>query len=550
MLFRQISSLRWLCWCSVFFWAIHQQGCGVDEPQMSKKTLFLNYSAGNIESIDPAFAKNLYNMWTVHMVFNTLVNTNEHLKIEPCLAKSWEVSSDGLTHYFHLRTDVYFQDNPLFPKGKGRKMTADDVVYSFNRIIDPKVASTGAWIFNDKIAVKNPFVAINDSLLQINLKKPFKPLPELLSMPYCSVVPKEVVEYWGKDFSAHVCGTGPFQLHFWDEGNVLVLNKNNNYWQYDEKGNRLPYLASIQIGFVDSKATEFFQFIQGKIDFVNGLDGSFKDLVLTKNGQLKQEWQGKMNLEKSVYLNTEYIGFLMDSDSNLNAKNYPLQNKLVRQAINYAIDKEKIVRYFKNGIGIPANKGFIPKGMLTFDDSLQYGYHYNPKKSLELLSEAGFPNGKGLEGFTILVPDNWADIVNFIATELHEVGIPMKVEIMQANMLRQLMSKGEAPAFRAQWIADYPDAETFLAFFNSRFPAPPNYTRYRNPYFDALYDKSLLQPDSIRWRTYRQMDSLVVSDAPIVPLFYDQMMHFTRKNITGFRSNPMNLIDVSRVRKM
>jgi oligopeptide transport system substrate-binding protein len=112
------------------------------------------------------------------------------------------------------------------------------------------------------------------------------------------------------------------------------------------------------------------------------------------------------------------------------------------------------------------------------------------------------------------------------------------------------MSKSEAVSFRAQWIADYPDAETFLAFFNSRFPAPPNYTRFNNATFDRLYDQSMNAPDTLRWQLYRAMDSIVTTQAPVIPLFYDQMMHFTQKNVVGFTANPMNLIDVKRVKKV
>src|SRR5690606_19546379 len=229
--------------------------------------------------------RNLYNMWTVHMLYNTLTEANASLQVAPSLAKSWTVSEDGLEYIFILRDDVYFQDHPVFPGGKGRKMKAEDVVYSFNRIIDPAVASSGAWIFNDRVATENPFEAINDTLLRIRLQAPFRPLPEILSMPYCSVVPKEVVEKYGKDFGRNPCGTGPFQLKLWDEGNLLILHKKPKYWKKDSAGVLLPYLDAIEVSVIDSKASEFFAFLQGRLDFVNGIDGSFKVLVLYKTGR-------------------------------------------------------------------------------------------------------------------------------------------------------------------------------------------------------------------------------------------------------------------------
>lgn len=520
----------------------------VSETDNELRTFRINLSSGSLESLDPAYARDLYTMWTTHMIYNTLVETNEKLLVTPSLAKSWAVSEDGLRYTFHLRNDVYFQDAPEFADHKGRKMTAADVVYSFNRLVDPAIASTGAWIFNGRVVDEHPFTAVNDTTFEIRLKAPFRPLLPMLSMPYCSVVPHEVVAKWGKDYRRHPCGTGPFQYFDWDEGNALLLNKNPGYWEHDSTGKRLPYLDAVKLTFFDSKATEFLLFLQHKLDFVNGLDGSFKDLVLSRNGTLKDEFAAKYRLTKSTYLNTEYIGLLVDTNNALLAQS-PTRYQLVRQAINYGIDRKRISTYFRNGIGIPATGGFIPQGLPGNDTTGTVGYHYDPEKAQQLLTKAGFPGGKGLGPVTILTPDNWADIVNFIATQLADIGLTIKVEVMQPNILRQQMSSSKALAFRGQWIADYPDAETFLAFFNSRFPAPPNYTRFHNSTFDQWYDESMNLPDTQRWVRYHQMDSLVMSQAPVIPLFYDQLLHFTQMNVSGFVSNPMNLIDVKQVVK-
>lgn len=504
----------------------------------------LNLSGGSLESMDPAYAKDLYTMWTAHMLYNTLVETDSNLYLQASLAKSWNISEDGLVYTFHLRTDVFFQQNALF-HGQ-RKMTANDVVYSFSRIVDSAVASSGAWIFNGHLAIKNAFSAPNDSTFVMRLQHPFRPMLAMLSMPYCSIVPHEVVEHFGKDFRAHPCGTGPFQFAFWDEGNVLVFHRNKHYWEQDSSGRRLPYLDALQLSFFDSKATEFLLFLQGKIDFTHGLDGSFKDLVLRKDGTLKPEFRNRFHLKKGRYLNTEYLGFLVDTNLPL-VKASPIRNRKVRQAVNYAIDRQKISTYFKNGIGIPATGGFTPPGLAGFDTVSHYGYHYDPVRAAQLLTEAGYPNGKGLTELVILAPENFVDIVNFVVTQLKAVNIPARLEIIQPNILKQQMSRSQAVFFRAQWIGDYPDAETYLAFFNSQFPAPPNYTRYHNPAFDLLYSESMNLPDSLRYRAYRALDSMAISDAPLVPLFYDQYLHFTQNKVHGFAENPMNLIDLKRV---
>ncbi|MGN6476337.1 MAG: ABC transporter substrate-binding protein [Flavipsychrobacter sp.] len=524
-------------------------GCSSNKKkEQDHKTFHLNFSSGTLESMDPAFAKDLYCMWTDHMLYNTLVETNSDLHIIPGLAKSWDISDDGLLYTFHLRTDVYFHDAPEFPQGKGRKMTAADVVYSFNRIADPATASTGAWIFNGRIDTLDPFTAINDSTFRVKLLVPFHPLIEILTMPYCSILPHEVVEKWGKDFRAHPCGTGPLQFKYWDEGNILAMERNPHYWEKDSSGKQLPYLDAVTISFVDSKATEFLLFRQGKIDFINNIDGSFKDNVLSKDGMLKKEFASKFNLTEETYLNTEYIGILVDSANPL-TKGSPLLNPLVRQAINYGIDRQKICTYFKNGVTTPATKGFIPESMPGHNPDATWGYHYDPQKALELLKQAGYPNGKGMPPITITTQDVWSDIVNFIATELQELGITVQVDIMQPNIIRQQMSRSGLAAFRAQWIADYPDAETYLVFFNGQSPAPPNYTRFKNATFDRWYNESLNQPDTIRWKTYERMDSLVMSYAPVIPLYYDRMLHFTQKNVHGFSSTSMNIIELKRVQK-
>ncbi|HTO17237.1 MAG TPA: ABC transporter substrate-binding protein [Edaphocola sp.] len=521
--------------------------CGNDKAH--QKTVFRLNQSGGLESLDPAFAKNLSIMWNVHFLFNTLTEVNKNMEVVPSLAKNWELDHTGLHYTFHLHNNVFFHDNPVFPNGKGRKMTAFDVQYSFERLIDPKTASSGAWIFNDRVRKEHPFEAIDDTTLIIHLAEPFRPLPEILSMPYCSIVPKEVVAKWGKDFRSHPCGTGPFQFVYWDEGNTLVLHKNQNYWELDHQGNRLPYLDAVQISFNDTKATEFLLFRQGKLDFINGLDGSFKDLVLTKKGTLKKDFQNKFRLQKLVYLNTEYIGILMDPQSDL-VKNSGLRFQKVRQAINYGIDRRKIVTYFRNGVGVPATTGFIPKGMPGTSNRISRVYDYNPQKAIALLEEAGFPNGKGLSPIILQCPDVSVDICNFVASQLNDLGIPVKVQVMQPGILRQEMSRSKAAFFKGQWIADYPDAETFLAFFYSKFPAPPNYTRFDNKRYDNMYLKSLQEiENSKRFKMYAQMDSMISEEAPVIPLFYDEMLHFTQNNIDGFEQNPLNIIDLKRVRK-
>lgn len=512
------------------------------------KNIFHYNEQSGIATLDPAFAKNQSIIWAVHQIYNTLVQIDDSLHLIPSLAKSWEIAEDNLTYTFHLRNDVFFQDNDAFPGGKGRKMTAQDVVYSFSRIIDKNTASSGAWIFNNRVDSLQPFTAINDSTFQLKLLAPFHPILGILSMQYCSIVPKEVVDKYGKDFRRHPCGTGPFELVAWEEGQALILKRNPSYFEKDSAGNRLPFLDGVHISFFENKATEFLEFQQGRLDFINDIDASFKDEVLTKTGHLRKAWQDKIVLQIHPYLNIEYLGILNDTSLAL-VKNSPLKDIRIRQAINYGFNRRKMMLYVRNSVGLPAESGFIPEGLPSFDSSVVHGYHYDPAKALELLKEAGYPNGIGLPVIKLETIPVYAEFASYIASELLQVGITIQVETVQKSLLLEETAKSDALFFRGSWIADYPDAENYLSVFYGENPAPPNYTRYKNADFDKLYEKALAEKnDSIRYSIYRQADQLMIKDAPVVPLWYDMVIHLLHPNVKNLIPNSLNLLELRKVR--
>lgn len=499
-----------------------------------------------IASLDPAFAKNQSIIWAVHQLYNTLVETDKDLNIVPSLAYRWEISEDRKTYTFFLRNDVFFHDNKFFPGGKGRRMVADDVVYSFNRILDPVTASSGAWIFNDRIDTSNAFVALNDSTFQFKLIRPFAPVLGLLSMQYCSIVPKEVAEKYGKDFRSNPCGTGPFQFSSWEEGQALILKKNPNYFEKDETGISLPYLDAIKVSFFDSKATEFLMFRQNQLDFINDIDVSFRDEVLTKKGELRNEWKDKIRLIKHPYLNTEYLGILVD-EKNPVVSSSPLRNKKIRQAINYGFDRDKMILYLRNSIGIPAHSGFVPAGLPSFDSLKVKGYHYDLPKARQLVKEAGY-NGEEIRLLTIPI---YGDLAAFIARELQETGLNIRVEVIQKSLLLEQTATSKASFFRGSWIADYPEAENYLSVFYGKNPAPPNYTRYNNPEYDKLYELALItNEEEKRNELYQQMDRIIIEDAPVVPLWYDEVIRLAAPRLQNFEPNGLNLLELRRTRKL
>lgn len=529
----------------LFVWLMLIISCN---PAERKSNVFHYNEQSGIASLDPAFAKSQSVNWAIHQLYNTLVEVNQDMNIVPSIATRWDISDDHLIFTFHLRPDVYFQDNDAFPNGKGRKLIAQDVVYSFSRILDKNTASSGAWIFNDRVDTVEPFKAIDDSTFQLKLIRPFHPILGVMSMQYCSIVPKEVVEKYGKDFRRHPCGTGPFQMVAWEEEQALIMKKNPNYFEKDSAGVRLPYLDGIKVTFLQNKATEFLEFEQKRLDFINDIEVSFKDEVLSKAGELRKKWEGKIILKKHTYLTTEYLGILEDTTLPI-VKNSPLKDIRVRQAINYGFDRKRMMLYIRNSMGTPATSGFVPAGFPSFDSSKVKGYHYDPKKALQLLKEAGYPNGQGLPAIPLLTVAVYADLASYIANDLRKIGININVEVVQKSLLLEQTSKSEALFFRGSWIADYPDAENFLSVFYSKNPAPPNYTRYNNPVFDKLYEKALFEKnDSIRYSIYQQADQVMIRDAPIVPLWYDMVVWMVQPYVKNFNPNSLNLLELRRVK--
>jgi peptide/nickel transport system substrate-binding protein len=518
------------------------------------KTVFRYNESAGISSLDPAFARDQANIWGVNQIFNGLVQLDSNLLVRPALAKSWEIQDSGRTYIFRLRTDVYFHDNVCFPDSTGRRMVAQDAEYSIKRILDIKTLSPGAvWLSNllQKDSAGNYSVlAPDDSTLVIKLRKPFSPFLGRLSMQYFSVVPHEAIEYYGKDFARHPVGTGPFYFKLWKEGVKLVLLKNPRYFETDQEGNRLPKLDAVAISFIIDKQSVFLEFVKGNIDFISGIDPSYKDELLQPDGSLNPKYNERFQLLTAPYLNTEYLGFLVDSLPLM--KDSPLRLRQIRQAINYSFDRKKMMRYLRNNIGIAGNYGFVPVGMPDFEGGVTPGYDYNPAKARQLLAEAGFPNGKGLPSVTLATTAAYLDICKYIQQQAEQVGIKMEIDVNQAASLRQMVANSKLPFFRGSWIADYADPENYLAlFYSPNFcPAGANYTHYSNPQYDRLYEQARGETnDSIRLTLYRQMDRMLMRDAPVVVLYYDKVLRFVQKDVQGLGINSMNLLVLKHVSK-
>lgn len=494
----------------------------------------------NITSLDPAFARNPQNIWPANQLFNGLVQLDDSLNIQPDIAKSWEIVDSTCTYYFNLRKDVYFHRDNVFGLEGTRTVNAHDFVFSFNRLIDPKVASPGGWAMNNVELV----TAENDSVVKIILKRSFPPFIGMLGMRYFSVVPKEAVEFYGNEFRRNPVGTGPFQFKLWEENVKLVFRKNPLYFEYDSEGTQLPYLEAVAITFLPDKQSEFLQFTQGKIDFMSGLDNSYKDEILTTTGQLQESYRDRVQLITTPYLNTEYLGFFADAETP------EIKSKTLRQAVNYGFDRQKMVTYLRNGMGVPAKYGFIPKGLAGFDEI--EGYTYRPEKARELVEQYMTETGDTKPEIVIGTNSQYLDICEYIQRELEKIGIAVTVDVMPPSTLRQMKSSGELDVFRASWVADYPDAENYLSLFYSPNFAPngPNYMHFKNATIDSLYERSLsiINIDE-RKLLYTKMDSIIISEAPVVPLYYDMAIRFVSKKVSGLGINPQNFLFLKRVQK-
>ena len=513
------------------------------------KTVFAYNEINGLTSLDPAAASNFENIWPINQLFNGLMQTNESLKVVPCIARSYTLSPDGKTYTFSLRTDVYFHDNACFLDGKGRKVVARDFLFSFNRLYDGSVSSALGVMGNINRSVgEGGFEALNDSIFVIHLSQPFQPFISILTMKFFSVIPHEAIALYGADFRRNPVGTGPFVFRLWEEGNTLVLLKNDRYFERDATGNTLPYLDAVKVSFIKDKETAFMELLNGKFDMVSGADAFNANEVLDRQGELRLAYRTKFYLQKTTFLKTDYIGLLVDDK----IAPSPLKNRFFREALNYAIDRVQLIRYLRNNIGVPAIAGFIPAGLGAYDTSKVKGYSYDPDKARKLMALAGYKDGAGLPEMVIHTTENYREQMEFIQSQLARCNINIQVSVEKPSVLRQSVNNSEYAFFRKSWFSDYADEENFMSLFYSKNFAPQgvNFFHFSDSIFDSLYDAAQQEPDLLKRRIlYQRMDQIILEQAPIIPLYYDQSVRLVSHKIEGLATNGMNLLNLKTVRK-
>jgi len=553
----------------VFSILLALQSLSCKKAEINNSHLFrLNFPLG-LETLEPVMSNSPQTIWVLMNVMEGLVAYNKNNEIIPQIAKNWTISDDGLKYTFTINTNVKFHNNPCFPNGIARNVLAKDFKYCLERVNDPTTKTRGLWVFRDKIKGANEYyeykakksdkavneisgiIAPNDSTLVIELTDAFAPFLSLLTMTYGFVYPKEAVDYYGTGFSSHPVGTGPFMLKEWMLDKHLSLVKNPDYYEKDSTGSKLPYLNDIEITFTKSQETEFLDFLNGKYDY-HEPSSEIIDAITDDDGKMIDAENKDYKLVKQPWLNTVYL--IMMQNANLPAgKTSPfINNKKLRQAINYAIDKERIVKFVLKNRGHAAYNGPLPVGMPGFDTSVK-GYTYNLQKSKELLSEAGYPNGKGLELTLYISNDELQKNISIaIQEQLKDIGIDLKLEQVLQSSLNTQQQQGELAFTRGNWGADYFDPENFLSLFYSKniIPFGPNKTGYSNSEIDKLYEKSIRLTDfEARKKIYNEMEKIVIEDAAWIYLYYNQKIYLLQKGVNGFMLDGLNNLVLKYTRK-
>lgn len=547
--------------------------------------------AERIRGFDPVMAGDVASALAISRIYEGLLQYSylaRPYRVEPCLCEKMpDISDDGLVYTFTIRKGIFYQDDPCFTAsaGKGRELTADDFVYSIKRVADLKTGSTGYWAFNERIVGLDEFraasagerptdytiaveglTAVNRHTLRIRLKQPYPQLLWILTMHYTFAVPREAVEYYGRDFVNHPVGTGPYCLKSWIRNYRIEYARNPKWEQigrmepFDsdqglehverrypangsgqdaelgllaDAGKPIPFIDRIVQYVVGDSTTLWFMFLKGQMES-SGISRDNWDAVITSEKTLKNELAGMgIKMFSTPVMETYYIGFNMDDAVVGN-------NKLLRQALSCAFNTEQYVRFHNHRIIRAA--GPVPPGIAGFEKQVA-PYPFNLDLAQDLLSKAGYPEGKDPKTGRRLKlnldignpndPEVRASVELF-SSFMERIGVQIVPVYNNWPTFLARLERRQAQMFRLGWVADYPDAENFLQLFYGPNCSPgPNHCNYRNKEFDVLYEKARIMGNSPeRTALYQQMAAIVTDDCPWVfeqhPLSYGLHHHWLK----------------------
>lgn len=533
--------------------------------QVARQTdVFVYNESSGIASLDPAQASYQAAWWAGQQLYSGLVDFDTALRIVPAIAKWWSNDTTRRRWRFVIREDVWFHEDPCFGERRTRRCVAEDVRYSIERILDARTRSPGLWVFLDHIRGAPAFhdatrrgeppkhcegiTVLDDTTIEFELVEPFAPFLQLLAMPYAWVVPHEAVEFYGDRVGEHPVGTGPFRFGWWKHDREMVLVRNERYWRRDEKGRRLPYLRAVRIEFVRDQRTEYAEFRRGRYSMLASLDPAFAAVLLNEQGQLAREYDGNYRLLSAPALSTEYYGILLDTMLPAGRQNMLARSRLLRQALNYAIDRERMLRYVLRGMAYPA-RGVLPPPLARYSGTC---YQYDRQRARVLLAQAGYPDGKGLPLMRLAISTSTRtlSIAEAVQEQWAELGIRVELQQVDFPRLLSMVRNGEVALWRTSWIADYPDAENFFALFHSANVAPrgPNTTRYRNTVADDLYQRAITAADpALRSQLFQLLEQQVVGDAPWIFLFHGRIVRLVHTFVEGLTVDPLDRLVLERV---
>ncbi len=526
-------------------------GCTSKSKSEPTNTLHLVVSE-KLKGLDPVFADDLYSGTQSGQAYEPLLQYH-YLKrpyaLTPNLAEKMpEISADGKVYTFTLKKGVLFQDDPSFQatNGKGRELVAEDVVYSFKRLADPKLASSGWWIFDNKVVGLNAWkdqaekdastnysrpvaglTALDRYTVQLKLTQRSTQLLYFLAMPFAAIVPKEAVEFYGKEFINHAVGTGPFRLAEYNPNSKLVWVRNPTYRKdtypnegadgdreaglLEDAGKPLPLADQVVVQVFVEQQPMWLSFLSGKLDATSIPKDNFSSVITAGHDLTPDMIEKGIRLIKSPGLDITHLTFNM-ADPILG------KNKLLRQALSLAYDQNTFNDIFFNGAAIAA-QGPIPPGIDGYSAALKNPYRqFNLVKAKEFLAKAGYPGGKGLP------PLEYATLAGTLGRQQSEftqkifsaLGVKLTINSYSWPQFLEVVKNKRAQVWEYAWSGDYPDGENFLQLFYGRNASPgQNDAKYINPEFDRLYEKSLLLPEGKeRTAIYEKMVSLLVEDCP------------------------------------
>ena len=527
---------------------------------------------GELSSLDPVRINDVTSSHAAGIIYDRLFDFDASLELRPQLADSCTISADGLAYTYHLRSDVFFHDNPCFPNGKGRKLTAEDVRYSFNRVCDLRTGTKNYDYFRGKVkgavayfdatraafesggkpsvSSVSGFVVVDDTTFRIDLEKPFAPFENYVALTGMAIHAREAVEKYGDDFMQNPVGTGPFVFVRWTPDRELVLKRNDRYWMKDEHGNQLPFLDGVRVSFMKDDKLQLLEFGSGKLEESYRIPNEFFGDIVNEKKEPIGKWS-KFSLLHVPALSTQFYGFLQTDPV--------FKNKNIRQAFCMAIDRRRIIRYVLRGQAAgPAEHGLIPSSMPGYDHFGVNGYSYDPTAARRLLAEAGYPEGKGLPDITLQLNAGGGrnvQIAEAIQGMIKE-NLNVEIKLLQVEFAQHLekIDQGQAPFYRLGWVADYPDPETFLNLYYGKLVpkdgsiSPINSVRFVNDEFDALFEEAITTTDrKARMALYKKAEQVAMDHAPMMLIIHDEDYRFVQPYVRDYQNNAMDRFMIHRV---